>query len=461
MKKLLLLTLIAGSTAAMAAAEEARIILPASSAASKATQTREYTVSTAAKAPAKASSSDFDPYYPAPDGVLYLGLDAEADKAGATYALVPDEAELTFKSAFSDGDYIWDYYTDEDVNKELENEDLKVKYTTTKVVSAPSLYCIGYGGRGTYSMALDGLAVGYGAIPTGSGFEYYGSNLNAAELLGQFHDAFTLSANYPDANKAITEYYSGTGVKDIQLKGFGEMFSYCSPYKLDALRADVVYADGTTPEVSHLIAEVYPFDTKSGVDFTKKIATFTATGITKHDDYFYCFDFAPAEAPLIESPVMVIIRPTAECTSIISPGEYGLETLHEGDPGSSFIYASYNFGSTPVEDGCLGYYGVELEGYRGVQYLNHWNVSVKRTYVKGGDSGAEAIEAAESAIVYNAAASTATCEGAVAMTAVSMQGATVASHSGDTLDLSGLAPGIYVITAESAEPAAAIKIAVK
>lgn len=445
-------------------AGETSAIRPAWKGASKAVQTREYTIPATAKTQATpaASSSDFDPYYPAPDGVLYLGIAADADKAGAYYALVPDDVDITFKSAFTDGDYTWDYYTNDGASKDLENEDLKVKYTTQKVVDAPSLFCIGYGGRGSYSMALDGLAVGYGSIPTSGSFEYYGSNLNAAELLGQFYDPATLSVNYPAANTAITKYYNGTGVKDVRLKGFGEMFSYCSPYKLDALRADVVYTDGTTPELTHLVAEVYPYDTKNGVDFTKKIAPYTATGITKHDDYFYCFDFAPEKAPLIESPVMVIIQPTAECTSIISPAEYGLETLHEGDPGSSFIYASYNFGSSPVEEGCLPYYGVELEGNRGVQYLNHWNVGIKRTYVKEGQTGTAAIEtAATSAIAYNANTRTAACEGATAMSAVSMQGTTVASQPGGTLDLNGLALGVYVITAGNADTVAPVKVIVK
>lgn len=457
MKKILLLSLAAAGVMQLAAQTNVIDCIGAKSSSAK--MTREYTASKPAKAPAKASSSDFDPYYPAPDGVLYLGLQANGKTPPAEYALVPNYGSITFKSGFSDGDYTWDYYTDGGANKDdIDNADLVIGYTGTKVVSSPSLYCVGYGGRGSYSMARDGLAVGYGSVPTGGAFEYYGSNINSAELKAQFYDPATLSVNYEAALAALSEYYSDSKVTVTSIKGFGELFSYSSAYALDNVRADVVYADGTVADPSHLVAEIYPFDKATGVDFSNKIATFAGTSVTKHDDYFYCFDFAPEAAPTVTTPVMVIIRPTEGTTNIISPAIYVSETFHEADPGSAYMYCSYKFGSSEVADGCLGYNGVEMRSYGRTMYHNHWNVGIKRTYIDPAGAASVAVDAA-SAITYNAATRTATCPGASSMAVVSMQGSTIATADGESIDLGNVAPCIYIVTANVDGATAAVKVA--
>gem|GEM_PF-1172718 len=342
----------------------------------------------------RASSTDFDPYYKAPDGVLFLGLSPKANLSGAYYALAPEGVPLTFKSSFSDGDYTWDY-TDGSGSGELTNEDLVVTYPEVKPYDAPSLYCIGYGGRGSYTMAGDGVAAGYGFLPDASGNEYFGTNVNTAELRGLFYDPYNLSVNFPDANTNIAGYYAGTGVSDIALKGFAEEFSYVSPYRLEAIRADVVYADGTAGATGHLVADVYPFDPSAGVDFEHKIATYKASSVAKHDDYFYGFDFVTDDAPVITTPIMVVVHTLEGCSSIISPAQLGLTTLHADDHGTSYLYASYKMGTEEVADGCLPYSGVEMKGSNGnTFYHNHWNVSIKRTYVT------EALEPAPLAHAY-------------------------------------------------------------
>lgn len=348
---------------------------------SQARQTREYVAQKPSDGKTKASSLSFDPYYPAPEGVLYLGLGPKAERSGSLFALAPLNRLITYKSGFStdDGDYTWDYTDQTGKAQEANNKDITLAYTEKKAYDAPYLYCIGYGGRGGYSFARDGVAAGYGSLPSSSA-EYYGSNLDVANLAAQFYDPTTLSVNYPDANTNLLKYYQGTGISQLTIKGFAESFGYCGDYALEAVRADMVYADGTAGNTSHFVAEVYPMTAK-GVDFDNLIATLPATQVTKHDDYFYNFEFTPDQAPRITGPVMLVFVPTDACTSIVSPAQYALTDLHEADKGTAYMYASYKFGDTDVDKGALLYSGVELEG-RYTYWHNHWNVSIKRTYLE-------------------------------------------------------------------------------
>lgn len=71
-------------------------------------------------------------YYPAPDGVFFLGVDMKGEQPGSDIALAPAGVNLTFKAKLEEdfyGDYAWmasEYGVDE-----LDNENLVIMRGTS------------------------------------------------------------------------------------------------------------------------------------------------------------------------------------------------------------------------------------------------------------------------------------------------------------------------------------------
>lgn len=80
-------------------------------------------------------------YYPAPDGVFFLGVDMKGEQPGSDIALAPAGVNLTFKAKLEEdfyGDYAWmasEYGVDE-----LDNENLVImRGASDELVEAPTL----------------------------------------------------------------------------------------------------------------------------------------------------------------------------------------------------------------------------------------------------------------------------------------------------------------------------------
>lgn len=252
------------------------------------------------------------------------------------------------------------------------------------IVDAPLLFAQGRWGRGTYTMAREGIIFGQGYYAY-RGNEWYASNQNTNYILSEFVPDPATYANYPQAGPELVKQYP-LKISDVTVKGFGELFSYVAPYSFDALRASIVVA-GEQIEMGDVVADIYPFSEEAGVDFAKKLATYEMAGGVQNSkyqgSYWYTLEFAPAkgtEVPVITTPVMVIFRPAEGCEKIMAPNVNPYTEALDGEPATSFIYAGYTRGGETYENGCLNYAGVELEGSRDLHYLYHWTVSGKMNY---------------------------------------------------------------------------------
>ncbi|MCM1484173.1 MAG: T9SS type A sorting domain-containing protein [Muribaculaceae bacterium] len=441
MKKIFTLTTASCIALAAMAYEPGNVLLLPESAAPVLKNTTSKVVRTYSKPDGGASRAynySFPDYahYPAPAGVYFLGLDRKGNIPAAEYAMAPCNVNIVFHAPLdlSEGDYEWDYINAAGKSASAENEDITMNVSSTSVVDAPYLYCWTYSGTGGYTMARDGIAFGYGSIPDDKGVHYMSSNLNSILLGADLYDVATLSVNYGDAGKNFADSYP-LKISDVTVKGFAELFRYAAPYSFDEIRADVIYADGTGSkgDISHLEADIYPYDSEKGVDFDHLLATYPASEAIHYDTYqgarWVCYEFAPAAgttAPVITSDVMVIIRPSDGNTEhYISPTIKGVDTYYSAEPHTAFVYCAYTRGGNRVENGCLDYSGVEVEGSRASYYSHHWNVGGKMNY---------AVEAGITSAVMDEAESTDT-------SVYNLTGVKVADES----DMSGLPSGIYIV----------------
>ena len=334
----------------------------------------------------------FDPevedqaFYPAPDGVFYLGFDMDTDKPVDEAAIAPCGVDITFHCPLStrNNDYEWTYINPAGKEVEAANEDIVMNVSELSLVDAPLLYGQGRWGRGTYTMAREGIIFGQGYYAY-RGNEWYASNQNTGFILSEFSPSSALYVNYPSAGPELAKEYPVI-ISDVAVKGFGELFSYVAPYSFDVLRASIVVV-GEQIAMGDVVADIYPFSEETGVDFGKKLATYEMAGGVQNDkyegSYWYSLEFTPskgAEAPVITSPVMVIFRPAEGCEKVIAPNINPYTEALDGEPATSFIYAGYTRNGETYADGCLNYAGVELEGNRGLQYLYHWTVSGKMNF---------------------------------------------------------------------------------
>ena len=334
----------------------------------------------------------FDPevedqaFYPAPAGVFYLGFDMDSDKPVNEAAVAPCGVDITFHCPLStnSNDYEWTYTNPEGKEVEVENEDIVMNVSELDLVDAPLLYAQGRWGRGTYSMAREGIIFGQGYYAS-RGNEWYASNQNTNFIMSEFIPDAATYANYEDAGSELEKQYP-VKISDVTVKGFGELFSYVAPYSFDALRASIVVA-GDQIAMGDVVADIYPFSEETGVDFGKKLATYEMSTGVQNDkyqgSYWYTLEFAPAEgseAPVITTPVMVVFHPAEGCEKVMAPNVNPYTEALDGEPATSFLYAAYTRNGETYENGCLNYAGVELEGNRGSQYLYHWTVSGKMNY---------------------------------------------------------------------------------
>lgn len=338
------------------------------------------------------ASSDYEVFYPAPAGVFYLGLPMDNSHYDVPeYGVAPCNIDIKFSTDIDldYNDYEWTYVNAAGKTVEADNTDIVMNVASLSVVDAPFLWVQGYGGSGTYTMARGGILFGQGFYEN-----FYATNLNVANLNSEFFNVAALAVNYEDAGKNFAAEYP-LKISDVAIKGWGELFRYGgATYKFDALRMALIYT-GAEAEANQIEADIYEFgaDGKLG----KKLATYVNTAIQKYDtyqgSYWYSIEFAPAkgeEAPVIDTDVMVVFRPNAGVSTIISPTMAGTPALPESEPVTSYVIADYTRGGTAVEDGCLSYVG-EYES-RYTEYCKHWTASGKIVYVEK-SSGIDGISA--------------------------------------------------------------------
>lgn len=327
------------------------------------------------------STGEYEVFYPAPAGVFYLGLPMDNSHYDVPeYGVAPCNVNITFSTDIDldNNDYEWTYVNAAGKEVEASNEDIVMNVSDLKVVDAPFLFAQGYGGQGTYTMARGGILFGQGYYD-----KFYATNLNVANINSEFFNAAGLAVNYEPAGSNFADEYP-LKISDVAIKGWGELFRYGgAPYRFDALRMALIFT-GATIEENQVEADIYEF----GADGTlgTKLATYVNSAIQHYDtyqgSYWYSIEFAPVqgeEAPVIKSDVMVVFRPAAGVTTIISPTMAGTPALPEAEPTTSYVIADYTRGGNAVQQGCLPYVG-ELEG-RETEYCKHWTASGKIVYV--------------------------------------------------------------------------------
>ena len=352
-------------------------------------------------ATAATPSADNGPeaYYPAPDGVFYLGVDLKGNQPGAEYALAPAGTDLTFKAAIADdfnGDYAWDMSAWK--MSEVDNADLTVRHDVG-LADAPTLYVVDRSGYNTYQMARDGIAFGYGYLPDASGNEYFAANYNPAELKATFYSG-SLLTNYPAATTQLNSELAESGMpyKDVTCHGFAESFSYATAYVLKGIHAGVFSDESLT--TADVVAKVFAIS-PDGTVAVQPMATLTADKMVKHDDIFYGVNLTAASDIIVTSPIMVVITNAKGSTKHLGPEMLVTQQNHEGEKGTCTLWADYTLAGNNVSDGFIPYDGNTYTSYGRTFYMKHWNVSIKQDYnVPTSISGVRADGAATDGSVY-------------------------------------------------------------
>lgn len=320
-------------------------------------------------------------YYPAPDGVFFLGVDMKGEQPGSDIALAPTGVNLTFKAKLEEdfyGDYAWmasEYGVDE-----LDNENLVImRGASDELVEAPTLYVVDGRGYNTYAMTRGGIAFGYGFLADRTGNEYYAANYNQAELNGLFFDK-KLFLNWDEATATLNAHFAEEGLryKDVKVRGWAEYFSYAKDYLLRAIHAGVV-TDGKLAK-GDVVAKVFAYDADGKVG-TEPVATFVSDSVKLHETgpNFYEVNLVADQPLLVKSPIMVVITNAEGCEKKFGPEELRTQTNHVGENVTSYLWADYTFGSTQ-NTGKYLQWSNEAYDYGRTYYLKHWNVSIKQDY---------------------------------------------------------------------------------
>ena len=234
-------------------------------------------------------------------------------------------------------------------------------------------------------MAQGGIAYGYGFLQDSKGNEYYAANYNQNELNGLFYDG-TIFLNWDDATTALNDKFKseGSNYSNINVRGYGEFFSYAKDYLLRAIHVGVVTDEELTK--SDVIAKIFAADANGNVIGNEPLAIYKADSLKLHETSpnFYEIHLISDASLKVTSPIMVVFTSAEGCMKKIGPEELLSQSNHIGERVTSYLMADYKFGNTQ-HTGSFMQWTKETQSYGRTYYQKHWNVSIKQDYNVGTD----------------------------------------------------------------------------